>query len=71
MKRKIEEYARANPQPFQRDEYLGTYADTHGDDAEPHVKLIQSLAKDGLTKYGHHGPSAAMGVARDGSTDLG
>ena len=62
----IEEYARANPQPFQRDEYLGTYADTHGDDAEPHVKLIQSLAKDGLTKYGHHGPSAAMGVARDG-----
>lgn len=60
----IAAFAEANPQPFQRDEYLGTYADTHGDEAEPHVKLIQSLAKDGLSKYGHHGPSAAMGVSR-------
>ena len=39
-----------NPQPFQRDEYLGQYADPHGDPAEPHVGLIQSLAKDGVSK---------------------
>jgi glutamate synthase domain-containing protein 2 len=61
----IEAFAQQNPQPFQRDEYLGTYADTHGDPAEPHVGLIQSLAKDGLSKVGHHGPSAAMGVSRE------
>jgi glutamate synthase domain-containing protein 2 len=53
-----------NPQPYKRDEYLGTYQDVHGADEEPHVKLIQSLAKDGLSKFGHHGPSAAMGVPR-------
>jgi len=53
-----------NPQAYKRDEYLGTYQDLHGAPEEPHVKLIQSLAKDGLTKYGHHGPSDAMGVPR-------
>jgi len=57
-------WERDNPQPYNRDEYLGAYQDIHGADEEPHVKLIQSLAKDGLQKYGHHGPSAAMGVAR-------
>ena len=54
-----------HPQPFQRDEYQGTYADTHPEDTEPHTRYIQSLAKDGLTKVGHHGPSAAMGVDRN------
>ena len=53
-----------NPQPFKRDEYLGAYADIHGAPEEPHVGLIQSLAKDGLSKFGRHGPAAAMGVAR-------
>ncbi len=53
-----------NPQPYQRDEYLGAFQDAHGADEEPHVKLIQQLAQDGLSKFGHHGPSAAMGVAR-------
>ena len=54
-----------NPQPYQRDEYLGAYQDIHGAPEEPHVKLIQSLAKDGLTKFGHHGPGDSMGVTRD------
>jgi glutamate synthase domain-containing protein 2/CDGSH-type Zn-finger protein len=31
---------------------------------EPHVELIHALAKDGLSKIGHHGPMAAMGVPR-------
>jgi len=54
----------ANPQPYNRDEYLGAYADVHGAPEEPHVGLIQELAKHGLSKFGHHGPSGAMGVPR-------
>ncbi len=53
-----------NPQPFQRDQYLGQYADTHPDAAEAHVGLIQEYAKNGLTKTGHHGVTVAMGVPR-------
>ncbi len=60
----IAAWEKANPQPYQRDEYQGLYADVHGTPEEPHVGLIQALAKDGLGKFGHHGPSAAMGVAR-------
>jgi glutamate synthase domain-containing protein 2/nitrite reductase/ring-hydroxylating ferredoxin subunit len=58
-------WERENPQAYDRDEYLGQYADLHGDGAEPHVGLIQDLAKHGLEKVGHHGPSGAMGVERD------
>lgn len=54
-----------NPQPFQRDAYLGSYADVHGTPDEPHVKTIQALAEHGLEKTGHHGPVAAMGVTHD------
>ncbi len=54
-----------HPQPFKRDEYLGAYADTHPEDTEPHTKYIQHLAQHGLKKWGHHGPSAAMGVDRN------
>jgi len=32
---------------------------------EPTVEFIHRLARDGLSKYGHHGPMAAMGVPRD------
>ena len=31
---------------------------------EPTVAFIHELARDGLSKIGHHGPMAAMGVAR-------
>jgi len=54
-----------NPQPFQRDAYLGQYADTHPAAEEPHTQLIQNLAKQGLEGLGEHGPMAAMGVPRD------
>jgi len=60
----IGDWEQKNPQPYQRDDYLGTYADIHGAPEEPHVNLIQELAKHGLSKFGHHGPSAAMGVPR-------
>ena len=58
----IAEWETEHPQPFDRDAYLGLYADTGGTDAEPHNSFIQQLAKDGLSKLGHHGPVAAMGV---------
>ena len=52
-----------NPQPYNRESYLGQYADpSHGDPAEPYTNLIQSYARDGLSKTGHHGVSSAMGV---------
>jgi glutamate synthase domain-containing protein 2/nitrite reductase/ring-hydroxylating ferredoxin subunit len=54
-----------HPQPFKRDEYLGTYADTHPEDTEPYTRYIKDLAQNGLSKHGHHGPSASMGVDRN------
>ncbi len=54
-----------HPQPFKRDQYLGAYADTHAESTEPHTGFIQELARNGLKNYGHHGPSAAMGVDRN------
>jgi len=54
-----------HPQPFHRDEYLGEYADTHPEATEPYTGYIQELAKNGLKNYGHHGPSASMGVDRN------
>ena len=53
-----------NPQPFQRNDYQGTYADIHGAPEEPHTKLIQELAANGLKKLGRHGSVSAMGVPR-------
>ncbi len=54
-----------HPAPFQRDRYLGIYDDTHPENTEPYTRYIQNLSRDGLTKTGHHGPSAAMGVDRN------
>jgi glutamate synthase domain-containing protein 2 len=54
-----------HPQPYSRDTYLGLYADIHGTDAEPHTRHIQTLAREGLSRLGHHGPVSAMGVHRD------
>ncbi len=54
-----------HPQPFKRDEYLGTYADTHPESTEPYTNYIKHLAQNGLKKWGHHGPSKAMGVDRN------
>ena len=61
----IAAWEKQHPQPFRRDAYLGLYADVHGDPAEPHVQLIQTYANEGLTKTGHHGAVAAMGVSRE------
>ncbi len=60
----IRAWARKNPQSYDRDAYLGLYQDLHGAPEEPHVGSIQELAKNGLSKFGHHGPTGAMGVPR-------
>lgn len=57
-------WEKKHPQPYQRDSYQGAYQDPVGTADEPHVKTIRALASSGLTKTGHHGPAAAMGVAR-------
>ncbi len=61
----IDEYLKEHPQPFDRDAYLGAYADTHPESTEPYTNYIKELARNGLKKYGHHGPSASMGVDRN------
>lgn len=61
----IAEYLKDNPQPFNRDEYLGQYADTHPEITEPYNAYIKDLAQNGLKNYGHHGPTEAMGVDRN------
>lgn len=61
----INQFLIINPQPFNRDEYLGQYSDTHPEDTEPFTGYIKELAKNGLKNLGHHGPSASMGVDRN------
>lgn len=61
----INAYLEKFPQPFDRESYQGLYADTHPESTEPHNAYIQALARNGLKKFGHHGPSASMGVDRN------
>lgn len=61
----VDQWGHDNPQPYNRDAYLGLYADpSHGDTGEPYTGLIQQYARDGLSKTGHHGRVDAMGVLR-------
>ncbi len=53
-----------NPQAYNRETYQGLYADLHGGAEEPHYKFIQQLSRDGLSRFGYHGPASAMGVPR-------
>jgi glutamate synthase domain-containing protein 2 len=61
----IELWSEQQPQPYQRDSYQGVFQDHTGTADEPHVKFIRKLASEGLSKTGHHGPAAAMGVSRN------
>ena len=63
-KSEIEQFEIIHPQPFNRNDYLGAYADTHPEATEPYTGYIKNLSKNGLKNYGHHGPSASMGVDR-------
>lgn len=57
-------FEREHPQEFKREAYLGAYADIHGGPEEDRNGYIQQLAREGLTKLGHHGAVSAMGVPR-------
>lgn len=61
----INKYIKSNPQPFNREQYLGAYADTHPENTEPYTGYIKDLAQNGLKNHGHHGPSSSMGVDRN------
>ena len=61
----IDAYLVNHPQPFNRDQYLGAYADTHPEETEPYTTYIKELAQNGLKNIGHHGFSASMGVDRN------
>ncbi|MGB1252729.1 MAG: glutamate synthase-related protein [Candidatus Promineifilaceae bacterium] len=65
----VEAYAITNPQPYNRQKYLGLYDDMVGSQDEPHNKYIRTLAKDGLKKVGHHGKVSSMGVSNEGLPD--
>jgi glutamate synthase domain-containing protein 2 len=39
--------------------------DTHPESTEPYTLYIKHLAQHGLTEYGHHGATSAMGVDRN------
>jgi len=58
----ISEWEKENPQPYNRESYLGKYADIHGTPEEPYNSYIQKLAKQGIKGIGKHGPSSSMGV---------
>jgi len=62
---KIKEFEKDFPPNINRDEYLGLYVSTHPTPEEDKADEIQQLAKYGLSKVGHHGPVAAMGVGRN------
>lgn len=62
----INAWAKENPQPYNRDTYLGLYADSgHGTEEEPYNALIRKYAKQGLSRTGHHGAVESMGVPRN------
>jgi glutamate synthase domain-containing protein 2/nitrite reductase/ring-hydroxylating ferredoxin subunit len=64
-KAEIDAFELNNPSPFNREEYLGAYADTHPESTEPYTGYIKELAKNGLNNLGHHGFTESMGVDRD------
>ena len=61
----VRAFERVHPQPYDRDAYLGLYQDVHGAPEEDRNAYIQRLAREGLSKVGHHGVVSAMGVPRD------
>jgi glutamate synthase domain-containing protein 2/nitrite reductase/ring-hydroxylating ferredoxin subunit len=64
----IADYRRAHALPLQAepfDEYEVHFANAHTAAEEPFVGEIHELATHGLSRLGHHGAMAAMGVPRD------
>ncbi len=64
-KDEIKNFAKNHPQPFKREEYLGQFDDTNPENTEPYTRYIKELARNGLSKTGHHGFTESMGVDRN------
>jgi len=58
-------FEKNSPFNIKRSEYLGTYEATHPTPEEPKTAEIHYLSKFGLSKDGHHGPIASMGVSSE------
>ncbi len=61
----VQEFEKVIPSRFHPEEYLGNFMDTHPESTEPYTLYIKHLAQHGLTQYGHHGATSAMGVDRN------
>lgn len=61
----VRSYALNHPQPFNKRNYQGMYADTHPQTTEPYTDFIQDLARSGAVGIGHHGAIISMGVDRN------
>ncbi|HHE32852.1 MAG TPA: glutamate synthase [Chlorobaculum parvum] len=61
----IAEWARSNPQPYDRDAYQGLYADIHGGPEEPRNSYIHQLAETDPDTFSPQGAVSAMGVPGD------
>lgn len=61
----IQAWEEKHPQNIKRDQYQGLYTDSQSAPEEPHNKFLLELAKNGLSKFGHHGLSPAMSVPFD------
>jgi len=61
----VAEWARSNPQPYDRDAYQGLYADIHGGPEEPHNNHIHQLAETDPASFSPQGAVSAMGVPGD------
>jgi len=57
-------HARLPAQEMRTEQNSGALPEAIPTAEEPTVKMIHDLAKDGLSKVGHHGPMGAMGVPR-------
>ena len=60
----VRQWELEHPQPYDRQAYLGLYADPHGAPEEDRNQYIQQLARDGAKGTGAHGAVSAMGVPR-------
>ncbi len=58
----VREWALKNPQPWNRETYLGLYADQTGGPEEPYNSYINRLASTDPVAFHAHGPVSAMGV---------
>ena len=47
----IKQFLQDHPQPFDRNQYLGAYSDTHPEETEPFTNYIKELAQNGLKNY--------------------